>query len=142
VTLPEFTDALGQAQQRFTDAQSAMLRAEQRAEGARIEVTRATAAVSAHGNVAERLAAWNANQLRAELGPTDMPDDLADARRRLAASQEELRQAERMLQQLDHEARQLRLAANAAGAELRALMKGVSTQQAETDATPDLGGRP
>jgi hypothetical protein len=131
---------LDQAQGQFNDAQSAMLRAEQRAEAARLEVTRTTAAVSAHGNVAERVAAWNARQLRPEVGQAEMPQDLARAHRRLAASQEELRQAERMLQQLEDDARQLRLAANEAGAELRAVAKAVST--AEQVVTDDATGSP
>jgi hypothetical protein len=128
VTPDQLADALNQAQQRFNAAREAMVRAEMRAERARAEVTRAQAAVSAHGHVVGRAAAWDQERLQLELGPVELPEALAQARRGLAASHGEHEQAERTLQLLEQHAQQLRKAATAAGAELRSVTIAVTAE--------------
>lgn len=104
--------------------------AEQRAERARAEVTRAKAAVSAHGDVLGRIAAWNAKRQENQFGPMELPPDLARARPQLTASQDEHEHAERMLQLLERKAQQLRTSANVAAADLRTLITTVSRAEA------------
>ena len=129
-------DVLDQAQQRFNDARKAMQQAEAQAERARAEVTRAKAAVSAHGDVARRVAEWEASQ------PGELPPHLAQARRRLAASQEEHEQTERMLATLEREAQQLRHAANIAGTELRAAVTEAISAAGEQSPRKTVSARP
>jgi hypothetical protein len=140
VTPSQLADVLDAAQERFNVARRAVLIAEQRAERARAEVTRMKAGVSAHGDVVGQIAAWSASQVPFDLGPAELPRGLAQARRRLAASQDEHEQAERMLQVLEQEAQQLRQAANAAGAKLRAVMAAIGEQRVEGDETTSACG--
>jgi chromosome segregation ATPase len=131
MTPDQIADALDQARQQFNRAREHMQRTEERAERTRAEVTRAKAVVSAHGDVEGRIAAWDADRRRLDLGSAELPDGLAQAQRRLAVSKQDVENAERTLQLLEQEAHQLRQAVNRAGAELRAFTDVVTASSEE-----------